>query len=70
MTENETDKSIWNKTAMELTIADQLKVTAVTITAMVVVPVVAFGVADVVGNVRNKFRARRLAKAQQKNEEK
>lgn len=58
---NETEiTSIWNKTAAELTVADQLKISAVSVAVVVAVPVAFFGTIAVVNSVRNKFQRRKL----------
>lgn len=62
MTENET-VSIWNKTAADLTVADQLKVSAVFVAVSVAVPVAFFGTIAAVESVRDRIRMRKLDKA-------
>lgn len=60
--EEETTTSIWNKKPDELSVGDNLKITAGVLVVMTVAPAAIIGVAAGAAHLYDKFQERRAAK--------
>ena len=60
--ENGLDKTIWNKTASEVTVKDQLVVGAAVAAVMLAVPLAISGAVSGVNKLVRKIRVRKFAK--------
>ncbi len=67
--ENNTDPSIWNKTAAEMTMSDSLKFTACVTIISIAAPVAALMAVSGVISVKDKIQERRKAKKTKKTEQ-
>jgi len=63
-----TDTGLLSKRQDELTVGDNLKIAAIVTAAMLAVPVVVGGVSAVVSTILDARRARKLAKADEKDQ--